>query len=64
MVRTCCAMTERTSISILLNSSRHVQEPVKASPVNNFSIIRAVIWSEQLKTMQYLPNDFAKSLQD
>lgn len=51
-------------MSILLNSSKHVHEPVKASPVNNFSIIKAVIWSEQLKTIQYLPSDLAKSLHD
>jgi hypothetical protein len=47
-----------------LNSSRHVQEPVNAKPVKSFSIISAVIWSEQLNTIQYLPNDLAKSLHD
>lgn len=57
-------MTDRTSMSILLNSSKQVQDPVYASPENSFSIIWALIWSEQLKTMQYLAKDLAKSLQD
>ncbi len=32
--------------------------------MNNFSIILTFTWSEQLNTMQYLPNAFAKSLHD
>ncbi len=56
-------MTLSTSISILLNSSRQLQLPVNANPINNFSIILTLIYSEQLNTIQYLPNAFDKSLQ-
>lgn len=36
MVRTCWAMTERTSKSILLNSSKQHQAPELANPLKNF----------------------------
>lgn len=57
-------MTDSTSISILLNSSKHVQAPCWAKPENNLLIIWAVIWSEQLNTIQTLANPLAKSLVD
>jgi hypothetical protein len=37
---------------------------VNAKPENSFYIIWALIWSEQLNTIQYRPKDLAKSLQD
>lgn len=57
-------MTDKTSISILLNSSKQDQAPCWASPLNSLFIMLAVIWSEQLKTMQSRPNALAKSLVD
>ena len=51
-------------MSIRLNSSKQVQDPVKASPIKSFSIILTLIWSEQLKTRQNLPSTLARSLQD
>lgn len=60
----CWAITESTSISILLNSSKQAQAPCCARPENNLLIICAVIWSEQLKTMQTLANPFARSFVD
>lgn len=49
---------------ILLNSSRQAQAPCWARPLNSLFIILAVIWSEQLKTIQSLPRAFARSLVD
>lgn len=57
-------MTDNTSISILLNSSRHDQAPDWQSPENNLFIITAVIYSEQLKTIQSRPRPLARSLVD
>ena len=37
------ATTDNTSISIRLNSSKQVQLPVDAIPINNFSIILTLI---------------------
>ena len=51
-------------MSILLNSSKQAQAPCWANPLKSLFIIPAVIWSEQLKTMQSLPNPFAKSFVD
>ncbi len=51
-------------MSIRLNSSKQVQDPVKANPIKSFSIILTLIWSEQLKTRQNLPSTLARSLQD
>ena len=56
-------MTDRTSMSILLNSSKQAQAPVYDSPVNSFSIILTLTYSLQLKTIQYLPRTLARSLQ-
>ena len=39
MVISCCAMTDRTSMSILLNSSKQHQAPDWASPEKNLPII-------------------------
>ena len=41
MVISCCAMTDRTSMSILLNSSKQHQAPDWASPEKNLPIIYA-----------------------
>ena len=38
-VSNCWAMTERTSILILLNSSKHIQAPQQANPLKNLPII-------------------------
>ena len=57
-------MTDKTSISILLNSSRQLHAPYWQSPENNLFIIIAVIYSEQLNTIQSLPNPLAKSFVD
>jgi len=51
-------------MSILLNSSKQAHAPYYTSPLNNFFIVTAVIWSEQLNTMQYLPKHLARSLVD
>lgn len=56
-------MTDNTLISILLNSSKQAQVPVYDIPVKSFCIIFTLIYSLQLKTMQYLPRTFARSLQ-
>lgn len=54
-------MTERTSNSILLNSSKQAQAPQQASPLKNLDIAATSNWSEQLKTIHYLAVAFAKS---
>jgi hypothetical protein len=54
-------MTERTSSSILLNSSKHAQAPQQASPLKNFAIASTLSYSEQLNTMHCLAAAFAKS---
>lgn len=55
-------MTESTSISILLNSSKHDQAPPCASPEKNLPIIFTSNPSEQLKTTHWIASAFAKSL--
>eukprot|EP00924_Labyrinthula_sp_SR-Ha-C_P016857 snap_masked-scaffold_6-processed-gene-16.40-mRNA-1 protein AED:1.00 eAED:1.00 QI:0/-1/0/0/-1/1/1/0/73 len=35
IVRICCAITDKTSKSILLNSSKQAQAPVPANPLTN-----------------------------
>lgn len=57
-------MTDKTSISILLNSSKQAQAPCCASPEKSLLIIWAVIWSEQLKTMQTRARPLARSFVD
>jgi len=57
------ATTDKTSTSIRLNSSKHIQHPVLINPINSLSIIFEVFYSEQLNTIQYLPNNLAISLQ-
>ena len=47
-----------------MNSSKHDQAPCCAKPLNNLFIILAVIWSEQLNTIQSLPSALAKSFVD
>jgi hypothetical protein len=51
-------------MSILLNSSKQAHAPCCARPLNNLFIILAVIWSEQLNTIQSLPSALAKSFVD
>jgi hypothetical protein len=58
------AITERTSIFILLNSSKHAHAPAAARPLKNLAIIRQSIESEQLKTTHCLARALAKSLVD
>lgn len=57
-------MTDSTSISILLNSSRQAQAPCYAKPLNSRPIILNSIWSEQLNTTQNIPKALARSLVD
>ena len=57
-------MTESTSTSIQLNSSRQVQAPVIHRPQKSLSITVYSICSEQLNTTHYIPSDFAKSFVD
>ena len=58
----CIASTLRTSISILLNSSKHPQNPVYANPSNRSFIFFTSMPSLQLKTKTNLPIFFPKSL--
>ena len=55
-------MTDKTSSSMRLNSSKQAQAPQQASPLKNLAILSTLSWSEQLKTMHYLATAFAKSL--
>jgi len=59
-----CAITDRTSTSILLNSSRHDQAPDWMRPEKSLAIILYSTCSLQLKTTQKIPRAFAKSLVD
>jgi len=54
-------MTESTSIFILLNSSKHDQQPCYARPQKNLPIVFISTFSEQLKTKQYYPIYLDKS---
>ena len=56
-----CAITDSTSIFILLNSSRHAHAPVYDNPENNLPIITQVIYSEQLNTTHCIPRPLARS---
>jgi len=56
------AITDSTSILILLNSSRQLHAPVYTNPENSFAIILYSIWSLQLMTIQKMPQALAKSL--
>jgi hypothetical protein len=58
----CIAITERTSIPILLNSSKQAQAPAPASPLKNLASIVYSISGEQLKTTHYLASALARSL--
>lgn len=58
------AITDKTSTSIRLNSSKQDHAPCCAKPLNNLDINLYSIYSEQLNTMQNIPNTFAKSLVD
>jgi hypothetical protein len=63
IVITYYAMTDKTSISILLNSSKQVQAPVEQRPMNSFCSILMLIYSEQLKTTHNRARFRANSLQ-
>lgn len=62
MVISCWAMTDSTSISILLNSSKQHQAPDCASPEKNLPIILKSRPSEQLKTTHCIAKALARSL--
>jgi len=51
-------------MSILLNSSRHAQQPDWISPEKILAIILYSTYSEQLNTMHYKPSPFARSFVD
>ena len=57
-------MTDKTSVSILLNSSKQHQQPEDAKPLKNFDIPWILIPSVQLKTLHITPTHFDKSLTD
>lgn len=57
-------MTDNTSTSIRLNSSKQDHAPYWAKPLNNLDINLYSICSEQLNTIQNMPNTLAKSLVD
>lgn len=61
MVRSCWAMTDNTSISILLNSSKQHQAPDCANPEKNLPIILKSSPSEQLNTTHCFARALAKS---
>lgn len=64
IVKSCWAMTDSTSMSIRLNSSRQLQAPCCDRPEKSLPIILQSICSEQLNTMHSIPNPFARSLVD
>ena len=55
------AITESTSTSIRLNSSKHAHAPQHARPAKNFAITITSHWSLQLNTMHYFATDLARS---
>lgn len=55
-------MTDKTSKSILLNSSKQDQAPHEARPLKNLAIALKSRPSEQLNTIHYLAKDFERSL--
>ena len=59
MVKTYWAITDKTSRSILLNSSKQLQAPLVARPLKNFVIAIKFRELEQLNTKHY----FAKHLE-
>ena len=61
MVRSCWAITDSTSMSILLNSSKQHQAPDWAKPEKNRPIILKSNPSEQLNTTHCLASALAKS---
>lgn len=56
------AITDNTSISIMLNSSKQAQAPHCANPLNIFAIVLVSKFSLQLNTTHYIATAFAKSL--
>lgn len=57
-------MTERTSKSILLNSSKQDHAPEEVSPLKNLAIAWVFKPSPQLKTIHYTATALAKSFTD
>ncbi len=64
MTEICSDIMLKSSQSILLNSSKQVQHPYSAIPFKIFSIKSLSIYSEQLRTINSIPNPFAKSFID
>ena len=62
MVRICWAMTESTSMSIRLNSSKQAQAPHWANPEKNRPMVLKSSESEQLKTTHWTARALARSL--
>ena len=60
----CEAITDNTSILILLNSSKHIQEPQFAKPLKKAATATKSVSSEQLYTTHCLAILFAKSFVD
>jgi len=63
-MRSYYAITESTSMLILLNSSKHAQAPALARPLKNLATIMWSIPSEQLNTTHYLARALARSFVD
>ena len=59
---TCVLTTERTSIIILLNSSKQPHAPVYDNPINIYPNESVFIYSEQLNTKTGNPQALPKSL--
>ena len=60
----CEAITDKTSILILLNSSKQIQEPQLAKPLKKAATATKSVSYEQLYTTHCLAILFAKSLVD
>lgn len=61
-VRSCCATTDNTSISMRLNSSKQAQAPLCASPAKKRPMKRKSRASPELKTTQFIPRARLRSL--
>ena len=63
---TCVETTDKTSMEILLNSSKHPQKPVWARPLKIRAVVSMSICSEQLLTItpkpKFLPKSFTVSV--
>ena len=57
-------MTDKTSVSIRLNSSKQHQQPEEANPLKNLLIPWILIPSVQLNTLHMTPTHLDKSFTD